>query len=291
MQLEDNLLKDVIDTIKDTTWCEQDPYQLSESQDRLSMWDSFCTMVNSKTRYVFFRMPKQDQYQVESAFLILDHIGNEVEKLKLIHKIPKGTIIYRVRMHDKSERLKDVKDLCSPPHNKAKSNRMSAEGISIFYGANDEKTALTEINDSRYKYATVATFTNLNEMTVLNLTELENVTYASLFDKENRIYRESIVFLRELNKNLTRPIETLESIEYIPAQIVAEYFRFLYTYEGQPIDGILYRSSKVKNGVCYALFYDQEQCLEKEDSNLFHVRQKLKMDEFSVNNIRVSLNG
>jgi hypothetical protein len=288
MQLCDNLLDDINQIMKMTTWCESDPYQQRKRKERVSMWNAFCRMVKTKTRYVFFRMPEQDQYQEEAAFLILDHIGDEVDSLNLINKIPKGTTFYRGRMHNSTVKLVAAKDLCSPPHNKAKSNRMSAEGISIFYGANDEKTAITEIYDSRYMYATVAPFKNINELTVLDLTKIEDIPFPSLFDRENRIYREAILFLRELNDNLTRPIEYLESIEYIPAQIVAEYFRFIFTQDGQPIDGIVYRSSKVTEGICYALFFDYEQCLEKDNSKPLKGEQKMKLDELNINTYRVS---
>lgn len=187
-------------------------------------------------------------------------------------------------MHDKKTEIELAKDLSSPPHEKAKSNRMSAEGISIFYGTDSAKTAIAEIYDQRYRFATTAIFQNLYDIQVIDLTQIANIPYPSLFDEERRGYRESLAFLRELNDNLTRPIESMESIEYIPAQIVAEYFRFLYTYQGKSIDGIIYRSSKVKDGVCYALFFDQSQCLESDPKRLFpgiH-KQMMRMDETSI---------
>lgn len=41
---------------------------------------------------------------------------------------------------------------------------MSAEGISIFYGADCETTAIAEIYDSRYKYVTTAVFQNIYDI-------------------------------------------------------------------------------------------------------------------------------
>jgi len=39
--------------------------------------------------------------------------------------------------------------------------------------------------------------------------DTSNIPYPSLFDEERRDYRESLAFLRELNDNLTRPIESM----------------------------------------------------------------------------------
>lgn len=290
MELNDDLLDDIVQTVNDTTWCERDPYQLRESKEKSSMWNAFSQMVKTKTRYVFFRMPEKDKYQEEAAFLILDYISDEIERLGLIKSLASGTRFFRGRMHDKKTKIEFAKDLSSPPHEKAKSNRMSAEGISIFYGADCEKAAIAEIYDSRYKFATTAVFQNLCDIQVIDLTQITNISFPSLFDEERRDYRESLDFLRELNDNLTKPIESMESIEYIPAQIVAEYFRFLY-YQDKSIDGIIYRSSKVKDGVCYALFFDQKQCLESDSKSLFpnlH-KQMMRMDETSISTYKVEI--
>lgn len=289
MELNNDLMDDISQTINDTRWCERDPYQLRERKERSSMWTAFSQMVKTKTRYVFFRMPEKDKYQEEAAFLILDHISDEIERLSLIKPLASGTKFYRGRMHDKKTKMELAKDLSSPPHDKAKSNRMSAEGISIFYGAENEETAITEIYDLRYMFATTAVFQNLYDIQVIDLTQIDNIPYPSLFDEERRCYRESVAFLRKLNDNLTRPIESMESIEYIPAQIIAEYFRFLYSYQGKSIDGIVYRSSKVNNGVCYALFYDHDQCLEYDSQASFPYlhQQMMKMDETSINTHKV----
>lgn len=285
LELNDDLLADIIHTVYDETWCEKDPYGLRESEERLDLWTAFSQMVKKKTRYVFFRMPKRDKYHEESVFLILDYISEEIEKFGLIKRLPAGSIFYRGRMHNKETKFELAEDLSSPPHEKAKPNRMSAEGISIFYAADSAKTAVSEIYDSSYGYATTAIFKNLSDIQLVDLTQITNISYPSLFEEERRDLREPLTFLRELNANLTQPIESMESIEYIPAQIVAEYFRFLYTYKDNPIDGLIYGSSKVEDGICYALFFDQNQCLESD--SIIADKQMLRMDEKSITTYKV----
>ena len=80
-------------------------------------------------------------------------------------------------------------------------------------------------------------------------------------------------FFKKLNEDLKRPIESMARVEYVPAQILTEYFRYVYEINGQHIDGIKYNSSKRNDGVCYVLFFNHSQCLSS--SNL----QKMKIIE------------
>jgi hypothetical protein len=57
--------------------------------------------------------------------------------------IPAGFKFFRGRTHQKKKKYRDARDLGSPPPDKANANRMSAEGISVFYGAGDHATALS----------------------------------------------------------------------------------------------------------------------------------------------------
>lgn len=67
------------------------------------MWNTFSHMVKTKIRYVFFSMPERDIYEEEAAFMILDYISYEIERLGLINKLSSGTKFYRGRMHDKKQ--------------------------------------------------------------------------------------------------------------------------------------------------------------------------------------------
>jgi hypothetical protein len=166
---------------------------------------------------------------------------------------------------------------------------MSAEGISIFYGADNERTALSEIYDTRFKYATTAAFKNMCAINIIDLTKISNIAIPSLFDSESRDLPESLLFFKSLNENLMRPIELLESIEYIPAQIFAEYIRFIFSDNHQEISGIAYHSSKVTSGKCYALFYDQNQCAELNfTGSIWGTNQQMmKMDNETLRTFKV----
>ncbi len=282
--VDDTLLEDIIATVDDDTWCKVDPYQSSESEAHLDMWDQFCSLVKKRMRYVFFRYNPHTSYPEEPAFDILDHIGYAVENMNLLQRIPANHVFYRGRMHQYQSELLTEAQLCSPSHEDAKANRMSAEGISVFYAANDIATTMAEIYKPEFCYATIAEFNNSRELLLLDLTMIDDLVVPSLFDADKRGLREPIKFLLSLNSDLTKPIESKQSIEYIPAQIVTEYFRYLFSHNNESIDGIAYKSSKSKSGICYVLFFDHDQCLPGNPSRLFFMEhtQEIKINPDSI---------
>lgn len=282
----DEVLNDISEIVNDETWCDRDPYGIPLSAEQSYMWLGFSEMVKRHNRYMFFRTKVDDE---KPDYMILDEIAQATEDFNLCMTITPNHLFYRGRMHDRKTKYSTPKDLCSPPHENAKSNRMSAEGISVFYGADNVNTAVAEIFNSSYSYATVAAFKNLQEIVILDLTKISDIPVPSIFDPKNRKLREPISFLRELLDDLIRPIESMHSIEYIPAQVIAEYFRYIHKHNGKQIDGIAYNSSKQKDGVCYVLFVEHDQCFHQDKTSWYYnsSHQMLEMDSDSISTYKV----
>jgi hypothetical protein len=118
---------------------------------------------------------------------------------------------------------------------------MSPKGIGAFYGASTAVGARKEVAGyaSPGQEATVGLFTQLTDLTVVDLRDLPSIP--SLFDPDKRHLRGPIEFLRDFVKDVTevaKPEDT-HNLEYIPTQVIAEHLRF-----DLPADGILWRSSK-----------------------------------------------
>jgi hypothetical protein len=102
---------------------------------------------------------------------------------------------------------------------------------------------------------TTATFKTSGDLRVLDLADLPDVP--SLFDEQQRHLRSGLRFIRGFADELALPIQRngQEHIDYIPTQMVSEYFRTVYKSEdGVPLDGLCYRSAKYNGGVCVCLF-------------------------------------
>ncbi|MEZ8193165.1 RES family NAD+ phosphorylase [Vibrio sp. 1F279] len=55
-------------------------------------------------------------------------------------------------------------------------------------------------------------------------------------------------------------------IDYVPTQIVTEYFKLIFKYENElSFDGIIYPSSKSKGKKAIVLFANSENCVDKSE--------------------------
>lgn len=259
------VIDDIINAIHDISWCKMDPYGMTEREICEYSWQSFSDLVKYKNRY-FFMQEKNDQYGEKYTPLdILDIIAKQIKELKLVKNMPKNSVFYRVRiLSDKTPVVLDGTNLGAPPNEFAKSDRMSARGISCFYASDNIETSKEEVlSDDSNGSIVVGEFQNVYPLKYLDLAAINNIQLPSVFDSTNYSEREAILFLKALNEELTRPISELQEIEYVPTQIFAEYFKLV-----QKLDGIKYNSSKNKNGTCYVLFFNNEQCIEDKKNIL-----------------------
>ncbi len=262
------VLDDVVEAIGyDQAWCDEEPYGLTERERREYSWKSFSDLVKYKNRYFFFDEENDEYHEKYTPLDILYIISEQAKKLDIIKTIPQNFDFYRVRIFSKKDDLVlDGANLGAPPKECAQTDRMSACGISSFYASDDIETSLKEIqkeNSDNKEFVAVGQFKNLRDLKCLDLTAINEIKLPSIFDLEKYDEREAIFFLKGLNKELTRPIKDLQPIEYVPTQIFAEYFKLV-----QKLDGIKYNSSKNKNGTCYVLFFNNEQCSENKKNIL-----------------------
>lgn len=244
--------------LEDLIESEYDKYQYS--------WDNFSEKVKHKVRYFFRSEEEKINSEGSSEEFILDKIGDLVSDNGLVQPLYKNKEICRARENNKQDKygIDEIGPL--RPENTI-SNRMSPPGIVMFYGALDYETAIMEIVSESTKKVTVGTFKLLEDIQVLNLTD---IPIPSLFDEKSRSKRSGLLFLNEFAEELARPIDksvTSHHYEYVPSQVMTEYFRYMYkTMKDENIQGIIYSSSKVEEGECVVLFFDIENC-KKPDPN------------------------
>lgn len=131
---------------------------------------------------------------------------------------------------------------------------MSPAGIPMFYGSDDKTTTLAEMPELPRFYA-IATFKTLRTLRVLDLTKVEA---PSIFDLSDQADYDWLVFMGQFLRDFSSPIERDDRIhiDYVPTQIITEYLRDV-KLDGGHLDGIKYRSSRNRGGVCYVLFIDK----------------------------------
>ena len=204
----------------------------------------------------------------------------------LKEEIEPGTELYRARVIDskfKRGRDYDLDEASIGPADKtnSQSGRMNPEGISYFYVAEDEATALKEGRLRANERVLIGRFKTIKELTVIDWTKAniyENAVdiFSPKYNPEMAVYQD---FLRRFAIEVGKPNETEKTIEYVATQLVAEYVR------GYGFDGIKYDSA-VGNGFDVVFFYGPEITPESGDYNVLpkytEIAQLTDVREFKI---------
>lgn len=159
---------------------------------------------------------------------------------------------YRARAFESWSRLepaltKPDLNLGPPPPALAQSGRMNARGISVFYGADEPKTALAEVRPPVGADVVVARFKLVRTIRLLDLKAFaEILETGSIFDPTFAPRKERAIFLERLVRRMTMPVmPSDEALEYLPTQAIAD---FLASRAEPELDGILFPSVQVTGG-------------------------------------------
>ena len=280
----EDLVEDVATAFLGSAWCEQDYFSLKDDKRLRSGWERFSDLIKYHTRHLFFDTVSEasipDDRVPPSQMLVT--LGTLANDLDLFSRIPKGSRIFRTRVHDEQLSLSTAEELGPPPREATIfSNRMSPAGISMFYGAFDRETALRETFDparSAPKGATVATFCTNRDLLMLDLTVLPALP--SPFDRVNRHLRRTLSFLHEFVDDFSRPVarDGREHVEYVPTQVVTEFFRHRYLAPGDAsINGIIYTSSREGGGKAVVLFVTPKECGPRQVRNRWDPEEVLSL--------------
>lgn len=262
----ESLFNDIREAITAEIWCGSEFYGLTHHKRLLYGWQAFGEILKHERRFFAVGKPKEidDPYdELASPEEVLSAISDALRELDLIRRLAQNTDIFRARLHKSGEILSTVEQLGPPPKKLASANRMNGQGIPICYGAFDAETALAEVGFPNQKNdATVAIFTTMLELDVVDLTKLPKVP--SIFDEDLRHLRPLVRFLHDFVEDLIKPIDPADAaVEYLPTQMVTEHFRYGMDLE---IKGVIYPSSRRSGGSSCALFFDNDECNPQVES-------------------------
>lgn len=267
----DDVIAALGELIESDAWVEREFYRGTDSQRLAWGWNSFKAFTKNHTRY-FFLQAQDERYDELTPSQVLAAVSNTIAtKLDgkgLIRTIAAVTNLFRIRVDDKPQTAATEIGTPKPEHAR-QSNRMSPAGIPMFYGAFDKDTAYAEAFDPvahSGKVLTIGTFRALRELLVLDLADLPPVP--SVFDIDHQDLIHPLRFLHEFADDISQPItrDGREHIEYVPTQIVTEYFRRVFrTPDVRQLDGIIYRSAKRPAQRAFVLFCENAQCIDAGD--------------------------
>lgn len=245
----EELLADLQSEIGEQVWVQRDPYAASPVQALRWGWNGFRDLVKHQRRYTFLIRDEADTTGVGGELGMAGvpaAVADAVHDAGHIVVLPASTRWWRIRPHAPGEVYTSAADLGSPPDAVAQDNRMSPKGMGTFYGASTLAGARAEVAgyaNPRHD-GTAGQFELLRDISVVDLRDAANTP--SLFDASRRHLRAPIEFMRDFLKDVTRIADPsdIQNLEYIPTQVIAEYFRYGLSGNAGPVQGILWRSSK-----------------------------------------------
>jgi hypothetical protein len=276
IDVHEGLFEDIVEAFQDRAFAPRYFFGTSRAEQLSFGWDAFVKTVTHEVRFLFMAVgDSETEYGDPSAILpatMLSEIGQVVLDGGLIGTIAADTDLFRALPATKSNgdpRPLTAKQLGTPPLEHATtSNRMSPNGIPMFYGSFETETAQDEsiAANPQVGELALATFATQVELTVVDLTTLPSVP--SLFDEAARATRPSLIFLHHFAAEVSKPVarDKKEHIEYVPTQIVTEYFRHIFEREhGIRIDGLVYSSAARNGGRSLVLFVENADCVEMSE--------------------------
>lgn len=268
------LLEDIVNSIDDIAWAQPDLYHDNIKDDLEFQWENFKDIIKHKSRYLF----DFQREQRPNAFHILDEVGKLISKLKIIRAIPAGTKLYRCRQHNYKTHISEFKDISAPPNKQAiYPNRFSPSGISMFYSAFDDETAILETisrTDKHKKYVTIGEFEVFENQFVVDFNKLPRIP--SIFGMKDKKRYYLILFLYSFVADITKHIlkDGKEHTEYVPTQVVTEYLKYPFNKSRtNKISGIIYPSSQNRGHQSAVFFWDDELSRKKIKLNKLERRK------------------
>lgn len=178
----------------------------------------------------------------------------------VVHEWPAGTIIYRSRRAGSSEDYNRIMlnphvELAPPSANYARAGRMNPDGVSMFYGALEERTCLAEMRSSIGEHIVVGRFATTKTLRMLDFFGLERAFTKgeglSYFQSDFNSKITKWKFLRQLHRLISQPIVPGHEAEYLITQALAEYLSHIRI---PSVDGVLFGSTQHEGGRNVVLF-------------------------------------
>lgn len=285
----DDVLEAIVASLGHHIWCDKDPYSLSQAEMFLASWEDFCLAVKHQTRYFFSSVEAPEYSETIPASALMGTLGHLIQEADMIQVVEPGTPFFRVRARRPREVCDSWDSLGPPPPEACVSNRMSAAGISIFYGALELATAKDEVVanfEPERRCLSAGTWRNTRALSLLDLTRLDEIPS---FYAVERYVRDRLLFLHHFVADISKQVahDGRVHIEYVPTQILTEYFRHQYRrFDGSPMDGIIYPSAQRRGGSSIAIFTSQRELDPDGPDYTTNESPILELDQASIRSLR-----
>ena len=256
IEWNDALVRDVANAFTNTGWVDapDGEFMGSYHHERLHWsWSSFANAVKHRSRFHFQTGKRVRRHgdDLVGVHEMLPFLGQLVRRHRLVRALPHTTVLHRVRPGAWPH---TVADLGAPPESKSRAGRMNPAGVPYLYLAFDEKTALAETRVTHGQEVTVSQWSPVRDLQVIDLSQA--LRFVSVFSEKRQEY-EMVQFIAAFRDEISKTVahDGSEHFEYVPTQVVSEYFAQAFTFgAGKRIDGLVYPSAVEDGGKNLVVF-------------------------------------
>lgn len=250
----EQLWNDIVFSFPSVNLVEKDPYGLNEGEEREIDWREISqnALDWKENDFDYPNLPIVNRTQLFNLLQTMHSLGDYVFRIQEFELY--RNVNYKTPFPDGPE----FTNLTSPPIDFTQDLRMSPKGVSMFYGASSFDTAINEaISHGEKVCAYTGTFRTKHPLLVLDLRRLQD--RISIFDVNPSVYH-IVLFLQHFAREISKPVHG-DTRLYAPTQFITTFFRShlkVHYPDGtsQPIQGVLYDSSKNPDDWNAALFFD-----------------------------------
>ena len=230
-------------------------------------WNEFQREIQFKSR--FFSVTAE--HVLANIFEGLDALGTHGDSsiIRIIDPGDQEGYVWRGRTAHSTQELAGivkapVQELGPPPPHAAKAGRMNADGISVFYGAFEKSTCISELRPPVGSSVIIGKFNVIRSVKLLDLGALADAyVNTSYFDSKFLEHKSRAAFLKNLVNEISRPVVPRdEGIEYLATQVVAE---FLAHKASPTVDGIIFPSSQTEGKGRNVVLFSHARTVEAYD--------------------------
>jgi hypothetical protein len=124
---------------------------------------------------------------------------------------------------------------------------------------------------------------------ILQVLDLSRLPKRPDYYARQRWSLDHLIFLEDFVKDISRPVvhDGHEHIDYVPTQILTEYFRYVYEgIDGARLDGIVYPSAQRKRRKSIVIFASHQELNPYLDDWRLKPKPILELDTASIRRIR-----
>ncbi len=272
---DEDLLALLVKMLPDRAWVRDGFWRLTDYERLVYGWRDFKDLVRHQSRFFFPLIAEDDDDpDSRSPLNLLGDIGDAAVSVGLVATWPEGTDVFRVRIHERDADVSHAWNVGAVPNSladRAFANRMSPAGIPMLYAATDEQTAIEEAKSAEPNHAerllTLAHFQAIRPLTILELHRRFDVP--SEFNPNARDLVAPLAFLNGFVEDISVHVERdgTEHVDYVPTQVVTEYFRSVYSFgDGVKLDGISFPSSRSADGSNVVLFVSSQDVADPDNT-------------------------